>query len=61
VIDRLYEFLGGGLIVLLLFGHYLGWSVLDSDTIPNLPKDVRDNPGSYRSVYRTHTYYGGGK
>lgn len=61
MLDRLYEYFGGGLVVLLAMGHFWGWSLLDSDTIPNVPKDVRDNPGAYRSVYRTHTYYGGGK
>ncbi|MBM3463072.1 MAG: hypothetical protein FJX76_13295 [Armatimonadetes bacterium] len=59
--ERFYDYFGYGLLSLLFGAHLFGWSFLDKDVIPNVPKDVRDNPGSYRSVYRTHTTWWGGK
>lgn len=59
--NRFYDYFGITLLMGLFFAHWVGWSTLDRDVIPNVPRDVRDNPGVYRSVYRTHTYYGGGK
>lgn len=52
-----------GLIVLGLFGtaEYRGWSLNSVSEIKNVPKSVRDNPGSYRSVYGYYHHYTGGK
>src|SRR2546426_7546538 len=33
------------------FGQYRGWSLDTVNQLKNVPKSVRDNPGSYRSVY----------
>ena len=43
------------------FADYRGWSFLSPDTLHNVPKSVRDNPGSYRSLYRASPRYFGGK
>jgi hypothetical protein len=52
-----------GLIVLTLvsFAEYRGWSLNRVDEVLNVPKSVRDNPGSYRSVYSSYHHYTGGK
>ena len=52
-----------GLIVLTLvsFAEYRGWSLNRGDEVLNVPKSVRDNPGSYRSVYSSYHHYTGGK
>ena len=33
------------------FGQYRGWSLDTVNQLKNVPKSVRDNPGSYRSIY----------
>jgi hypothetical protein len=57
--------------VYLLFGlltlataavaDYRGWSLLRPTELHNVPKSIRDNPGSYRSLYRASPRYFGGK
>jgi len=41
--------------------EYQGWSLNRVDQVLNVPKSVRDNPGSYRSVYGYYHHYTGGK
>lgn len=41
--------------------EYRGWSLNTVNEVPNVPKSVRDNPGSYRSVYGFYHHYTGGK
>ena len=41
--------------------EYRGWSLNRVDEVLNVPKSVRDNPGSYRSVYGYYHHYTGGK
>jgi len=43
------------------FAEYRGWSLNRVDEVLNVPKSVRDNPGSYRSVYGYYHHYTGGK
>ena len=52
-----------GIIVLGLLGvaEYRGWSLDSANQLKNVPKSVRDNPGSYRSVYSGYHHYTGGK
>jgi hypothetical protein len=38
-----------------------GWSLDKMNELKNVPKSVRDNPGSYRSVYSSYHHYTGGK
>jgi len=42
-----------GLAILsaLALAEYRGWSLNRVDELKNVPKSVRDNPGSYQSVY----------
>jgi hypothetical protein len=52
-----------GIIVLGTLGmaEYRGWSLDSVDEVKNVPRSVRDNPGSYRSVYSSYHHYTGGK
>ena len=43
------------------FAEYRGWSLNRVDEVLNVPRSVRDNPGSYRSVYSSYHHYTGGK
>jgi len=56
-------FLIYGLAVLggVSIAEYQGWSLNRVDQVLNVPKSVRDNPGSYRSVYGYYHHYTGGK
>lgn len=56
-------FLLYGMAVLATVGlaEYRGWSLNRVDEVQNVPKSVRDNPGSYRSVYGSYHHYTGGK
>lgn len=56
-------FLIYGVLVLaaVSFAEFRGWALNRVDQVPNVPKSVRDNPGSYRSVYGYYHHYTGGK
>ncbi len=56
-------YLAYGVVVLGLLGiaEYRGWSLDSINQVKNVPKSVRDNPGSYRSVYGGYHHYIGGK
>ena len=56
-------FLIYGLLVLsgVAMAEYRGWSLSGVNEVKNVPKSVRDNPGSYRSVYGYYHHYTGGK
>ena len=56
-------FLIYGLAVLggVSVAEYQGWSLNRVDEVLNVPRSVRDNPGSYRSVYGYYHHYTGGK
>jgi hypothetical protein len=41
--------------------EYRGWSLNRVSEVPRVPRSVRDNPGSYRSVYGFYHHYTGGK
>lgn len=61
MINRLY--LAYGLIVLAALGTgaYRGWTLLPVNELKDVPRSIRDNPGSYRSVYSSYHHYTGGK
>jgi hypothetical protein len=61
MIGKIY--LAYGMIVLGLLGvsQYRGWSLQSVEQVKHVPKSVRDNPGSYRSVYGYYHHYTGGK
>jgi hypothetical protein len=45
----------------LATAEYRGWSLDSVNEVKNVPRSVRDNPGSYRSVYSGYHHYTGGK
>ena len=58
---RLYLIYGIIVVLLLGVGAYRGWSLASVDEIKNVPRSVRDNPGSYRAIYASFHHYTGGK
>lgn len=56
-------YLGYGLLVLgcASFAQYSGWSLNRVSQLKNVPRSVRDNPGSYRAIYGGYHHYTGGK
>lgn len=52
-----------GLAVLMAAGYaeFRGWSLAAVTQIKNVPNSIRNNPGSYRSVYSGYHHYTGGK
>jgi hypothetical protein len=43
------------------YAQYRGMSLDPMNQLKNVPKSVRDNPGSYRSIYSSYHHYTGGK
>lgn len=58
---RLYLLYGMLILSMAAFAEYRGWSLDSMNQLKNVPKSVRDNPGSYRSVYSSYHHYTGGK
>ncbi|MBM3810413.1 MAG: hypothetical protein FJW20_02135 [Acidimicrobiia bacterium] len=56
-------FMAYGLLTILLSGYtqYRGWGNISTNELRNVPKTIRDNPGSYRSHYGYIPRYAGGK
>jgi hypothetical protein len=52
-----------GILILALtgYGEFRGWSFASINQLRNVPNSVRDNPGSYRSIYGGYHHYTGGK
>ena len=52
-----------GFTVLALTGlaQYQGWTLTSTNEVQNVPRTVRDNPGSYRAIYSGFPHYTGGK
>ncbi|MGB6691149.1 MAG: hypothetical protein WBE76_25220 [Terracidiphilus sp.] len=61
MIRSLFLVYGLAVMSLLSLAEYRGWSLDRINQVPNVPKSVRDNPGSYRSVYAFYHHYTGGK
>ena len=58
------KFYGGYGLLLTMFSGYLGYHGFmfnRGDVVRNVPRSVRDNPGSYRSIYSNYHRYTGGK
>jgi len=58
---RFFHIYSLGVLMLLCFGHWYGWARPDADRLKDVPRSVRDNPGSYRSIYTQNMHYVGGK
>jgi hypothetical protein len=61
VIGRIYLAYGLFVLGLLSAAEYRGWSFDSVSQRQDVPRSVRDNPGSYRSVYGGYHHYTGGK
>lgn len=61
MIRNLYILYGVFVLSTLAMAEYRGWSLDSVDEVKNVPRSVRDNPGSYRSVYSSYHHYTGGK
>jgi hypothetical protein len=61
MIVRLFLIYGMAVLLAVSFAEYRGWSLNRVNEVLNVPKSVRDNPGSYRSVYGFYHHYTGGK
>jgi hypothetical protein len=58
---NLFLLYGLAVLGLVSTAEYRGWSLSSINEVKNVPKSVRDNPGSYRSVYGFYHHYTGGK
>lgn len=58
---KLYLVYGFAVLGAAGFAQYRGMSLDRTNELKNVPKSVRDNPGSYRSVYAGYAHYTGGK
>jgi len=56
-----YMLYGLALVGFTGWTQYRGWGAMSVNEVRNVPKSVRDNPGSYRSHYGYHPRYFGGK
>ena len=61
MIRNLYVVYGAIVFMGLSAAQYRGWSLATINEVKNVPRSVRDNPGSYRSVYSSYHHYTGGK
>ena len=61
MIRGLYIIYGAAVLLGLGVAQYRGWSLASVNEVKNVPRSVRDNPGSYRSVYSSYHHYTGGK
>lgn len=61
MIRNLFLIYGLAVLSVVSLAEYRGWSLNSVDEMLNVPKSVRDNPGSYRSVYGFYHHYTGGK
>ena len=61
MIRKLYLIYGLGVLAFLGVAQFNGWSLSQVNEMKVAPKSVRDNPGSYRSVYGFYHHYTGGK
>lgn len=61
MIRNLYLVYGTIVLATLGIAEYRGWSFAEVNEVKNVPRSVRDNPGSYRSVYSSYHHYTGGK
>ena len=61
MLKNLFLVYGTAVLAVVSIAEYRGWSLNRVDEVPSIPKSVRDNPGSYRSVYGFYHHYTGGK
>jgi hypothetical protein len=59
--SKLYYVYGAIVLAAVAMAEYRGLSMTSINDVKNVPRSVRDNPGSYRSVYSGYHHYTGGK
>lgn len=60
-LSRAYTLLGFGVVLFVAWAYAQGWGGSDADDVHDVPRTVRDNPGSFRSHYIWRDGYIGGK
>jgi len=55
---KVYVVFGALVLAALTYAHATGWGPSDVTQEKVIPTSVRDNPGSYRSVYGGRAYTG---
>ncbi|HWS52690.1 MAG TPA: hypothetical protein VN228_01075 [Pyrinomonadaceae bacterium] len=60
MLSKLYLVIGGGLLLGYAVAAWAGWE-LSLSPRQQLPPDVRNSPGGYRSFHFWHSGYRGGK
>lgn len=61
MIPKIYLLYGVAVLGLMATAQFKGWNMSAVNEVKNVPRSVRDNPGSYRSVYSSYHHYTGGK
>lgn len=61
MIPKIYLLYGIAVLGLMATAQFRGWNMSNVNEVKNVPRSVRDNPGSYRSVYSSYHHYTGGK
>lgn len=61
MLRKLYLVYGLAVLGSTGYAQHSGWSLDRISQLKNVPKSVRDNPGSYRSIYSGYHHYTGGK
>ena len=61
MIPKIYLLYGIAVLGLMGTAQFRGWNMSAVNEVKNVPRSVRDNPGSYRSVYSSYHHYTGGK
>jgi hypothetical protein len=61
MIRTLYVLYGALVMLGVGVAQYRGLSLATVNEVKDVPRSVRDNPGSYRSIYSSYHHYTGGK
>jgi hypothetical protein len=59
--NKFFAAYGSLLLIGSSFMAFRGQTFSRGDEVRNVPRSVRDNPGSYRSIYSGYNRYMGGK
>jgi hypothetical protein len=61
MIARIYQAVCVAVLAWTIHALLFGWTWANVDQVKQVPKSVRDNPGSYRSHYASYRHYHWGK
>jgi len=59
--NRLYLIYGTVVLLFLGAGAWRGYTFTTVNQVKDVPRSIRDNPGSYRAIYSGYHHYTGGK